>query len=208
MILEVTAKVNSGLCGHCKRDQDKADFDSIVNGWVQDPNTLPGTNGIPEPDDFALKLAAAQLRKELDPDKDYLMEKTCHQHFDVAHTKWSSLGAASLSQKERVTLAVETFYGEVTNGGLLQYLGNESGAFAQWSVEAFQTIGIPEFADVMREVEKLFPNEVIPEDADERWDLVEVLNEATVEKIEDGFWPRYQSDESEIRKKLYEYLKG
>ena len=62
MILEVTAKVNNGLCGHCIKDEHKRRFDAIVEGWIRNPETLPGTNGVPVPDDIALAIRASQLR--------------------------------------------------------------------------------------------------------------------------------------------------
>ena len=69
------------------------------------------------------------------------MQKVCHEAFDKAHGKWGSIRKLFLTKKEKFILATETFYGEFSNGGLLQYLGNESGAFANWSVEAFKEIG-------------------------------------------------------------------
>lgn len=41
MILEVTARVNNGLCGGCKRDHDRETFNATVRGWFADPKTLP-----------------------------------------------------------------------------------------------------------------------------------------------------------------------
>ena len=87
----------------------------------------------------------------------------------------ANYGAKALSEKEKHVLSVETFYGEVTNGGLLQYLGNQS-AFANWAAAGFDQIGIPEYAVVMRRVGSLFPNGVIPEDDDDCWRIVEGLD--------------------------------
>ena len=103
---------------------------------------------------------------------------------------------------------METFYGEVLNGGLDQYLGNESGSFAQWADEAFDAIGIPVYAEVIRNVKKLFPGGYIPENSEVRWDLIESIDEDKLEEIEDVFWKRYGENENEIRDLLYAYLKG
>jgi hypothetical protein len=207
-ILETTARKNHGLCAICKRDQDTAAFDATVQSWIDRPETLPGTNGIPEPKDFALALRARQLKKYLFPDAEDEMEIFCERYFDAAQDKWYRVGASGLSDKEKHALAVETFEGEVCNGGLLQYLGNESGAFANWAVDAFEAIEIPEYASVMREVKNLFPHGVIPEDPDERWDQVEAIDKDALEAVERPFWTRYRTDEKEIRRKLFKYLSG
>lgn len=146
MILEVTAKVNNGLCGRCIKDEHKRAFDETVEGWIRHPETLPGRNEIPIPDDIALAIRAAQLRSAQTPDGQ--MELSCLTFFEKAHRKWSEHGKLALSEKEKYVLSVETFFGEVTNGGLLQYLSNESHAFANWATDGFERIGIPQYAAV------------------------------------------------------------
>jgi hypothetical protein len=205
-ILEATARRNHGLCAICKSNDNSAAFEAAVQGWIDNPATLPGTNGIPEPRDIALALAARQLKSRLYPTADDRMEFACHKFFDVAHAKWSRRGPSALSDKERHVLAVETFYGEVNNGGLIQYLGNESGAFAGWAAEAFDAIGIPELADLMRNVQSLFPHGVIPEDPAVRWDLVEAIGREQLEALKPPSFNQYFTDSNEIRRKLFDYL--
>jgi hypothetical protein len=212
MILELTAKLNQGLCGACKKHQDntqrKAEIKQAVESWISNPETLPGTHGIPEPKDIALAFAAAQVRTRLYPTQQDMMERLCHEAFGVAHNKWDASGSAQLSDREKYILAVEAFYGEVMNGGLTQYLYNESGAFANWSADAFVAIGIPEYAEVMREVKRLFPDGVIPEDRNQRLNVVSGIDESILEQIENAFWARYSADNTEIRTKLYAFIKG
>jgi hypothetical protein len=205
MILPITAKTNSGLCGHCRRIAAREEFDAIVASWERDPTKIPGTNGIPEPTDIALAAKAHELREA--PSEASRIEKVCHDYFDAAHTKWHERGVEALSSKERHVLAVETFYGEVTNGGLVQYLGNDSYAFANWAAEGFEKIGIREFAELMRRVQALFPDSIIPEDQDLGFSIVEKLDEGVVlSEIEEVFWNRWRQDETEIRRKLYAYI--
>lgn len=205
-ILEATARKNNGLCAICKRDKDRADFDAVVQGWKDNPKTLPGTHGIPEPESISLRMAASQLKSRLYPEADDIQEAVCHEYFAEALNKWTKYGSAVLSQKEKYTLAVETFYGEVTNGGLLQYLGNQSGAFAEWAVDAFEAIGIPAYANIVRNVKSLFPNGIIPENPDTRLDLVESIATKRLEAMEQPFWDQYRKDNKEIRRKLFQYL--
>ena len=205
-ILEVTAKFNEGMCAPCKSDHSKNEFDKTIQGWRNNPSTIPGTNGIPEPGNIVLRIAASQLRAELFPTNEDNMQRICHEAFDKAHDKWMSFRKLLLTKREKFILATETFYGEVTNGGIIQYLGNESGAFANWSVEAFEAIGIPEYSKVMMKVKELFPAKTIPTDRDKRWDLVEAIDKKVIETIEKEFWDHYYKNEKEIRTKLYNYI--
>lgn len=204
MILYVTAKSNDGLCGHCVKVAQREKFEEVVASWERDPTTIPGTNGIPEPADIALAVRARQMR-EANTEASHI-EKVCHDFFDAAHTKWSERGADSLSGKERHVLAVETFYGEVTNGGLLQYLGNESHAFANWASEGFDKLKLGELAKLMRKVMALFPESKIPADYDACWAIAKNLDEKVIDEIEAEFWRGWLQDKMEIRKKLYAYI--
>lgn len=203
LILPITAKTNEGLCGQCRNAAHREEFEAIVASWERDPTTIPGTNGIPEPTGIALAIRARQMREA--HSEASRIEKACHDYFDAAHAKWRAQGAEALSSKERHVLAIETFYGEVSNGGLTQYLTNESHAFANWAAEGFEKIKIREFAKLMRQVQALFPDSKIPEDDGVCFPLVEKLG-AKIEKIEESFWSRWRLDKTEIRRKLYAYI--
>jgi hypothetical protein len=206
-ILEVTAKYNDGMCAPCSSDHSSAEFNKTVQSWLDNPAILPGTNGIPEPSSIALSIRASQIRAQLNPTKEDIMQRECHDAFDKAHDKWMSKGSSSLTNKEKFVLVVETFYGNFTNGGLVQFLGNESGCFANWAEDAFEVIGIPQYSKLMSEVKSLFPMNVIPEDSNLRWDEVEKIDESKLENIDQKLWAHYFKDEKEIRVKLYNYLK-
>jgi hypothetical protein len=66
-ILETTARKNHGLCAICQRDKEIADRNALVKSWVDHPETLPGTHGIPEPEDYALRAAANEVKHRLYP---------------------------------------------------------------------------------------------------------------------------------------------
>ena len=141
MILESTAKANNGFCGVCVKGEDRRVLEETVEGWIRNPKTLPGTNGIPEPSDCAGD-SAAQLRAARTPEGK--MQSVCHAFFEQGHTKWSELGAKALSEKGSTSQRIDVLR-QVTNGGLLQYLGNQT-AFANWAAAGFDQIGIPEYA--------------------------------------------------------------
>jgi hypothetical protein len=206
-ILETTARKNTGLCAICKSEADRVASDAVIQGWIKDPTTLPGTHGIPLPNDIGLSIAARQLKKRLYPDDDAKLDAECHAAFNQAQDKWLSQGAAALSNRERYTLAVETFYGEVSNGGFEQYLTNESGEFAPWAEEAFAAIGIPELAEVMRNLADLFPEGTIPVDADDRLEHILSIDGERLEELASRFFAFERSDENRLHRKLADYLR-
>ncbi|MBN8628778.1 MAG: DUF4375 domain-containing protein [Planctomycetes bacterium] len=168
---------------------------------------MPGTHGIPLPKSIALSMAAEQVKNRLYPDDDAKLEAECHAAFDQAHDKWLNQGAAALSNRERYTLAVETFYGEVSNGGFEQYLTNESGEFAPWAEEAFAAIGIPELAEVMRNLAELFPEGTIPVDADDRLEHILSIDGERLEELASRFFAFKRSNENRLHRKLADYLR-
>ncbi|MDF9832834.1 hypothetical protein M2103_001048 [Ereboglobus sp. PH5-5] len=204
LVLPVTAKFNDGLCGYCIQHVRRKKFDEIVAGWMRDPSTLPGTNGIPEPSDFALAIKAAELR-----DLRTLRGKqreACGIFFSEAYAKWYESGPDALTPKEKHILAIETFIGEITNGGIIQYLGNESHAFANWAAEGFDQIGFPKYANIARRITSLFPYEVIPEDDEKCCEIVEDIDGKIFEGIEKDFNQAYNFYEAVYVEKLYSYI--
>ncbi len=199
MILDVTAKLNNGLCQPCRTQEKTRAFEAIVAGWIKNPGTLPGTNGNPEPTDLALAIRAAQIRDQRIPGVS--KEAVCHRCFDAAIDRWYIVGSADLTEKEKTVLSVETFFGETTNGGFVQFLTNESQAFANWAADGLDRIGLPEYAVIMRKVQGLFPDGIIPQDSDEPFEL-----QGEIEVIEAGFWKLYHANRTEFRDKLYEYI--
>jgi hypothetical protein len=115
------------------------------------------------------------------------LEAVCHFIFGRAHTKWSDHGSAALSVGERTVIAVETFVGETCNGGLIQYLGNESGAFAKDLPEALMRVGLVEFVPIALEMKKLF-GAPLAEDSGERWEQLEEVDETALDQLSDKFF--------------------
>lgn len=204
MILDVTAKINDGLCANCRSSQNKTMFETTVAGWLKNPATLPGSNGNPVPRDIALAIRANQIRQQLaNPNS---AAAVIGQFFDAAYDVWIERGPNALTEKEKAVLSIETFFGEITNGGIVQFLSNESHAFAGWAAKSLRTVGLTEYVHVMTQIEALFPDNQIPSDWDACWAVLAELDDDTLHEIEQPFWNRYRSNESEFQTKLHGYL--
>jgi len=79
-------------------------------------------------------------------------EAATHEVFDQAYMKWITHGSEVLTEGEITVYCVETTFGEVCNGGLDQYLTNESGAFAEQCPDALVRVGLPRYAEIVKEL--------------------------------------------------------
>ena len=85
---------------------------------------------------------------------------------------------------------------EINNGGFSQYFSNSSGDFANETVKSLRLIGADKTADILEQAIAEFPNKTIPQDSDERQELLEAIEEAASEnweKLEQRFFA-YEDD--------------
>ena len=138
------------------------------------------------------------------------IESATHAIFDEAHEKWSDEGRESLSAGQLTVLAVETYFGEVLNGGFWQYFSNESGGLANVAATARREVGLGEYATVLESFLALFPQGYVLEDADDRAEQLDAIDEQHdedfIEQLEEPFWELYQKNKDEFRQKLFSYI--
>jgi hypothetical protein len=149
------------------------------------------------PDDFQ------QVRDATD------LERATHAVFDEAYGVWTGEGRESLTEGQLTVLAVETYFGEVLNGGFFQYFFNQSGALANLAPAALRRVGLNEYAIVLESFLVLFPNATVSEEATSRHQQISRLDEEHgeqfLEQLEQRFWDTYQN-EDEFRQKLFNYI--
>lgn len=189
-IFAATARATGGVCRPCLR-----------------PRAEPAAEDLHERDAPA-QLSAEQF-ETVAATADVVA--ACHLVFEKAHTKWSRHGHEALNTGERTVIAVETFFGETCNGGLIQFLGNESGAFAQDLPEALMRVGLTEYVSMALALRRAFPNG-IPRDPGERWAQVEALEDdqpTFLDELTEQFFARHSHDEVEdFRERLVAYIRA
>lgn len=144
------------------------------------------------------------------PDKEAL----CHAVFDETHTKWTFAGLAALNAEQMTVMCVETFFGEVLNGGLEQYLSNESGRLASHGPAALRRVGLPEYGDILEQVLARCTNKPavndhgIPEDFFEVPEHDDDVDDTAdpLQDLDDRFFEFYFANKLEYREKLFEYI--
>jgi hypothetical protein len=149
----------------------------------------------------------AKLRESSDK------QAVCHAVFDEAHTKWTDEGRGAINEAQLTVLCVETFFGEVCNGGFAQYLFNESGRNAGFGPDALRRVGLPQYALVLEDVLKRCKNS--PEHND--FGIAEDFFEAEAEwedddddgplgDLDDRFFALYFANKKEFREKLFQFI--
>jgi Domain of unknown function (DUF4375) len=83
---------------------------------------------------------------------------------------------------------------EINNGGFSQYFVNSSGDFPHEIIETLKTIGAERTANILQGAISQFPNKKVPENRDERIELVEEIEEVANEVRDD------------LDQKFYEYV--
>ncbi len=88
-------------------------------------------------------------------------------------TRVQRAGLRSLSEPERVAYLVWAFAPELDNGGADTFFYNESGRFAEQTVDALQSIAARDLAEALEAVIECFPDGEVPADQDERTEALE-----------------------------------
>jgi hypothetical protein len=85
---------------------------------------------------------------------------------------------------------------EINNGGFNQYFINSSGDFAHQTIQSLTAIGATTTADILQKAIDQFPDKKVPQDRDERIELVEQIEETANEVWEelDGKFFEYADD--------------
>lgn len=130
--------------------------------------------------------------------------------FDEAHDKWTTEGRSGLTEGQLTVLAVETFFGEVLNGGFYQYFSNESGGLSLLAPNALRRVGLDAYATVLQPFLALFPDATPAEDTEVRQSQLDGIadryDEEKFEKMEEPFWDLIKANKREFRTKLFDYI--
>ncbi len=155
------------------------------------------------------KIDPAKLRKLIETDDKELIS---HSLCEVADDIFYDQGVNAIPHALKTVVAVETFYGEVANGGLIQYLSNGHEAFAICAVGALQDVGLPIPSKVLRRALELFPQEIKDSSEPDYFEYLDTINEKfgpdyLENEIEQEFWDWYNDgNNDEIRDRLHAWI--
>ncbi|MEI8020411.1 MAG: DMP19 family protein [Schlesneria sp.] len=101
---------------------------------------------------------------------------------------WQTLkdgGVSALSRLQRDALCINSFQGEINNGGMHQYLLNSSGDLAQETPEVLRRIGADDAAVILERANCYFGPTGPPTDRDARMKILLALPEDKMQQIHD-----------------------
>jgi hypothetical protein len=81
--------------------------------------------------------------------------------------------------REKVVRLIETFDGEVNNGGFDQFFRNSAGNETAEAIQALEIIGASKVAGITKRAAKRFPGGMPPKDRSAREDLLETISPDT-----------------------------
>lgn len=88
----------------------------------------------------------------------------------------------TLTEPQQLFYYIQCLEREVNNGGFNQYFINSSGKFAHQTIQSLKRIGANTTANILQKAIDQFPDKKIPQDRDERNELVEQI-EATANEV-------------------------
>jgi len=111
-----------------------------------------------------------------------------------------------LTPQEKNIVYIEELEREVNDGGFNQYFINTSGDYVKETLEALKIIGSKIFFELLQKAVNKFPNGTVPQDRDERIDIVNVIDE-NIELWED-LDEEFYNYEEDIYTLMVNYIKN
>jgi hypothetical protein len=107
---------------------------------------------------------------------------------------------------EKNIVYVEELEREVNNGGFNQYFFNSSGDYVNETVAALETIGSKIFLRILKDAINKFPNGIVPNDREERQDILLEIDEDNElwQELDNEFY-KYEEDINDL---LIDYIKN
>ena len=113
----------------------------------------------------------------------------------------------NLTSFEKNIVYIEELEREVNNGGFSQYFSNDSGNFTKETLDALKIIGSKIFLKIFEKAINKFHNGIVPNDRNERQDILDKLEEDNEElwtELDNEFY-KYEED---IYILMIEYIKN
>lgn len=118
---------------------------------------------------------------------------------------------SQLSTADQTVFLIAYFDSQVLNGGLIQWLGNPTGAFTYETLAALERIGASVSAGLIRAVHAMFSPGRISRDYDERnkqLDMLDGADRARIDELSDIYGGEGGREGDEIFEKLFKFMEA
>lgn len=105
--------------------------------------------------------------------------------------KWSNTGYECLTPDERIWFNVRSLIDAVSNGGLISFYYNPGADYLDETIEDLHKLGEQQVVNLIKKINKLFPNSKPPRDIDKRNEIIDSWddkNEELFETVDSHFY--------------------
>lgn len=112
----------------------------------------------------------------------------------------------SLTSDERVWFNIETLIAQVDNGGLISFYYNSYAERVMETIDDLKKLGFADIADLLIQINKLFPGGQPSADIDERNDVISNWPDGKYDSLLDSLEKTFYSREKELEQKLIQHI--
>lgn len=114
----------------------------------------------------------------------------------------------SLTPDERIWFTIEALIGQVDNGGLISHYYNGGADHNKETIEDLHSLGFDDIVDLLKQINKLFPNGQPPINLSERNDVISNWNDAAIDALLDTLDNKFYSREKYIEDALVLHIEN
>lgn len=110
---------------------------------------------------------------------------------DVIYDKEAESGFEALTDAEKTVFCIDNLLKEMENGGFVQFIHHETGAYTEETLEALERIKAKGTYSLLERLIALFDGQKIPKDEDERiqmFDHIESEHADDIAELDDRFY--------------------
>ncbi len=114
---------------------------------------------------------------------------------------------SALTPDERIWFNIETLIAQVDNGGLVSFYYNSYAERVYETIEDLISLGFPDIANSLIEINKLFPNEKPSMDVDERNEVISNWPDDKYDFLLENLDNHFYTKEHELEQRLISHIK-
>lgn len=112
----------------------------------------------------------------------------------------------SMSHEERIWFNIQSLIQQADNGGLISYYYNSGADWMKETIEDLVSLGFPDIADMLIEINQLFPDGEPPADIDDRNEIISEWADGEHDDLLDELDSDFYSREAELERVLINYI--
>lgn len=143
-------------------------------------------------------------RKETNEKFDIISDEVYNRHIDYENIE-------SFENPLKNLIYLLNMQGQVDNGGVTQFVDNATGDNFIETKIALKEIGMESYHDILLEIEKSFPNSIVPKNQEKRRDAIDNMSKTDEERWEieeqyENYDNIFYEKEDEFKSKFVEYF--